>query len=203
MNDALSAGLIALDLPVPPMLEMALRYDGPARWVGFFWSPFGDEVCWSDGRFELRADWYAWRVFTEHTTVMAALASYDFGSSATVGTHVLLLDRGDRRLSVAPTAAARAFLDAQWTPRGDLPAAELPPTAELGELTAEAAAFQLVAPLPDLAAQVVARMQRAAATCAALQAWLSTFMPPPDPTAQRAMIEATLAELLGRSERKR
>ena len=31
MNDVAPAGLIVLDLPVPPMLEMALEYDGPAR----------------------------------------------------------------------------------------------------------------------------------------------------------------------------
>ncbi len=31
MNHAAPTGLIALELPVPPMLEAALGYDGPAR----------------------------------------------------------------------------------------------------------------------------------------------------------------------------
>jgi hypothetical protein len=198
-----TSNLIPLDLPVPPMLEAALGYDGPARWVAFFWSPFGDEARWGDGRFELRADWYAWRIFTEHLTVMAALAPYDLGSSETPATHRLLLDRGDRRLYVAPTEAAWAFLDVQWTPRGELPAAELPPAADLGDLAAEAAAFRPVASPPDLAARVAARMQRAADNCEALQAWLAASMPPPEPAAQQSMIEQALAELLRRSEGRR
>jgi hypothetical protein len=127
MNDAAPTGLIALDLPVPPMLEAALEYDGPARWISFWWEPLGDEARWGDGRFELRADWHAWRIFTEHLTVMAALAPYDLGSSEAPATHRLLLDRGARLLYVVPTEAVRAFLEAQWTPRGELPAAELPP----------------------------------------------------------------------------
>ena len=54
---------ILLALPVPPMLEAALGYDGPARWVGFWWEPCGDTARWSDGRVAAGADWYAWRTF--------------------------------------------------------------------------------------------------------------------------------------------
>ena len=90
MSHTAPTGLIALQVPVPPMLEAALRYDGPARWVSFWWEPLGDEARWSDGRFELRADWHAWRIFTEHHTVQAALAPYNLGSSETQATERLL-----------------------------------------------------------------------------------------------------------------
>jgi len=41
------SNLEALRIPVPPMLEEALGYDGSARWVAFYWTPAGDEaVLW-------------------------------------------------------------------------------------------------------------------------------------------------------------
>lgn len=202
MNHAntLPPELIALVLQVPPMLEAALAYEGPARWVGFFWQY--DEARAHDGRFELPADWYAWRVFTEHLMVMAALAPYDFGGEIE-GTHVLLLDRGDRRLYVAPTAVALTFLASQWTPRGELPAAELEQLAELPDLdlATEISRFQAVPMTPALAAEVSDWMQRAAANYAALATWLAEHLPKPDPAAERAMIEQALAALIRRNER--
>ena len=184
--------LVALDLPVPPMLEAALGYEGPARWVGFFWQY--DDARAHDGRFDLPADWYAWRVFTEHLAVMAVLTPFNFGSEVK-GTHILLLDRADRRLYAAATATALAFLTAQWTPTGDLPAAELQQLAELPDLDlmTEASRFQAVPLSPALAAEVSARMQRAAANYAALASWLAEHLPKPDPAAVRATMEQALA----------
>lgn len=200
MNHAAPTDLIALDLPVPPMLETALGYDGPARWVSFWWEMIGDEARWGDGRLELRADWHAWRIFTEHHTVLAALAPYNLGSSHSRAIDRLVLDRGERWLYVAQSEVARAFLDAQWTPRGELPAVE-PPATELGDLATEAAAFRPVASPPDLAARVAEQMQQAAVNAEALQGWLAEFLPP-DPAAQQARTRQALAELLRWSEGK-
>src|SRR5947208_12955448 len=107
MNDE-ATNLLALDLGVPPMLEAALGYDGPARWVGFWWESCGDEARWRDGRVAADADWYAYRTFVEHPPIQAALAAYELGSSETPPSHTLLLDRDTRRLFVAPTAMAAA-----------------------------------------------------------------------------------------------
>jgi len=193
-----TSNLIPLDLPVPPMLEAALGYDGPARWVAFFWSPFGDEARCADGRVETDAKWFAYHVFTESPAVMVALAPHDLGSSETAATHWLLLDRGDRRLYVAPAASAAVFLSRQWMPRGELPVAELPLSDELGDLVSEAAAFQPVPVPPGLIEQAMTQMQRSYANDQALQEWLAAYMPPPNPAAQRAMMEQALAELLRR-----
>ncbi len=54
-------GVIALRVPVPPMLERALGYTdrvqrAPARLIGFFWEPAGDEArcAWAtNGRCQL------------------------------------------------------------------------------------------------------------------------------------------------------
>lgn len=190
---------VALGLEVPPMLEAALGYEGPARWVGFFWQY--DDARAHDGRFDLPADWYAWRVFTEHLTVMAVLAPFDFGGGIE-GTHMLLLDRADRRLYAVATATALPFLAAQWMPAGELPAAELRQLTELPDLdlVTEVSRFQAMPVTPAIAAEVSSRMQRAAANYAALASWLAEHLPKPDPTVVRAMMEQTLAALLGRYE---
>ncbi len=97
---------------------------------------------------------------------------------------------------------ARAFLDGQWTPRGELPAADPPPLVELDDLATEATAFRPIAPPLDLVERVAEQMQRAAVNTEALQVWLVTFLPPPDPAAQQLLIEQALAELLRWSEGK-
>ena len=191
MNDE-ATDLLALDLGVPPMLEAALGYDGPARWAAFWWEPCGDEARWSDGRVTAGADWYAWRTFVEHPPIQASLAAYELGSSETPATHTLLLDRDERRLFVAPIAVAAAFLAAQWTPRGELPTDELRFGSVL-DLASEAAAFRPLIPAPDLAATVATRIQRAHANNQALERWLAEQLPPFDPTAPWDLIEQTLA----------
>jgi len=90
------------------------------------------------------------------------------------------------------------FISRQWTPRGELPAAELPPSDELSDLVSEAAAFRPVPAPPGLVEQVMVQMQRSYANDQALQEWLAAYMPPPNPAAQRAMTEQALAELLRR-----
>ncbi len=162
----------------------------------------GDEARWSDGRLELRADWHAWRILSEHLTVLAALAPYNLGTSETRASDRLLLDRGERHLYVAQSEVARAFLDGQWTPRGELPAADPPPLVELDDLATEATAFRPIAPPLDLVERVAEQMQRAEANAQALQAWLAEFLPPEDPEVQRTRVEQALTELLRRSEGK-
>lgn len=204
MNSAgkLPPELAALDLAVPPMLEAALGYEGPAQWVGFFWQY--DDARAYDGRFDLPADWYAWRVFTEHMAMSVVLAPYDFGGEDE-GTHLLLLDRGDRRLYAAPTAAAQVFLAAQWTPHGELPPAELRELIESPQsrdIATEVNQLQLVPMPPGLVAEVSKRMQRAAANYAALATWLAEYLPTPGPADEQAMIEQALITLLRRTERR-
>ena len=201
-GNALSTDFIALDLTVPPMLEAAMGYAGPARWVGFYWQY--DDARAHDGRFDLPADWYAWRVFTEHLIVTVALAPYDFGGEVGKGTHLLLLDRGNRQLYAVPSAGALAFLNSQWTPHGEVAAADLPQTTDfvdLANLVTETSSFQPVVLRPRLAAEVSARMQRSAANYAALATWLTKHLPKPDVAVEQILIEQALTALLRRTER--
>ena len=118
--------------------------------------------------------------------------AYELGSSETPPTHALLLDRDARRLFVAPTAVAAAFLDAQWTPRGELPVGELL-LGDVLDLASEAAAFRSRIPAPDLAATVATRIQSAHANSQALEHWLAEQLPPSDPAAPWDLVEQTLA----------
>jgi hypothetical protein len=96
-------------IPVPPMLERALGYDGDAPLVAFWWTPYGDELCYADGRIELcGGNWSAWLDYINHPRVVPYLAHYDFGTSELEGEHRLLLDRRSRTLAVVDrTTAAR------------------------------------------------------------------------------------------------
>ncbi len=46
-----------LVVPAPPMLDEAIGYPGRARYVAFYWTPYGDEVIYTDGRFSADGHW--------------------------------------------------------------------------------------------------------------------------------------------------
>jgi len=56
-------GLTPVNIPVPPMLALAIGYKGDAQYVSFQWTPFGDEVEYSDGRTSATGNWQAFLVY--------------------------------------------------------------------------------------------------------------------------------------------
>lgn len=160
--------LTLLDAPVPPTLEAAIGYDGAARWVGFYWQPAGDEVCWDDGRASLTgANWGAYLAYTQHRAVWPHLALYDFGSSDEPARHWLVLDREARQLYAAPWDVAAAALRLQE--RSDpLPTlGELPTADELIELLGQT--------LYTDPAQIAAQMAQAEQMRQELETWLDHY----------------------------
>ncbi len=160
--------LTPLDAPVPPMLEAAIGYDGPARWVAFFWQSAGDEACWDDGRSSLcGANWGAYLAYTQHRAVWPHLALYDFGSSDEPARHWLVLDRETRRLYAAPWDVAAAALHLQE--RSD-------PLPTLGELpTADELIELLSQQLYTDPAQIAAQMAQAEQDRLNLETWLDDY----------------------------
>jgi hypothetical protein len=190
--------LIHLQIPVPPMLEAALGYEGNARYVAFYWQPAGDEVMYDDGQVNGDGDWWAWVEFENHRTVIshlwlpcpwcdgvgttnqlesdhcdfchgAGLLPINLGSSDFEADHWLILDRQERQLYVAPVATARRFLQEQWPP---LP--ELAPEEEQSLLEAIQKAVEELhhAWHPPSSEELEARLIASMQLCKEMVAWL-------------------------------
>lgn len=102
-----------LDVPVPPMLEAAIGYSGPGRFVAFTWGA-GDEAYLDDGQLSATANGEPYLLFRQHRAVWPGLAGYDFGSEEAPAEHFLLLDRLTRLLYAVPARTAGNFLIGQW-----------------------------------------------------------------------------------------
>ena len=113
--------LTTLPIPVPPMLEEAIGYDGNGRYVAFYWTPGGDEVCFDDGRFFSTGEWDAYLLFTRHRVIAPALSGHNLGDSDTEADEWMILDREARQLSIAPGSRAGRLLAEQWPhePQGE------------------------------------------------------------------------------------
>jgi hypothetical protein len=99
----------------PPMLCEAVGYSGSARYVGFYWTPCGDEIIYTDGRLSADGDWHAWLVFTRHKSIAPHLEGYNLGSSDEEATHWLLIDRQTHALYVGAQGEVRHTLRCQYT----------------------------------------------------------------------------------------
>jgi hypothetical protein len=105
-----------LNVPVPPMLATAIGYSEDARFVSFQWTPYGDEVEYSDGRVTATGNWEAFLAFIQHPAVYPYLQDYDLGSSEAEAKYALLLDREEPALYIAPVKEAKDFLSHQKWP---------------------------------------------------------------------------------------
>ena len=106
--------MIELPIPVPPMLERALGYEGDAARIAVYWKLAGDEVEVDDGRLGQHGEWDNFLLYTQHRAVAPYLVPYDLGSAHTPAQHWLVLDRQARRWYVAPAREAAQHVRAQW-----------------------------------------------------------------------------------------
>ncbi len=98
------------------MLATAIGYKGAARYVSFQWTPYGDEVDYSDGRLSATGNWQAFLAYIQHPAVSPYVRDYDFGSSDSEAKHALILDREKLAVLIAPVKDAQVFLTEQWPP---------------------------------------------------------------------------------------
>jgi hypothetical protein len=106
--------LIPLKAPIPPLLAKVLGYKGNARYVSFNRTPLGDEVEFSDGRESGTGNWQAFLAYIQHPAVSPFHEGFDLGSSESEAKHVLILDRAQQQLYIAPVREAENFLHGRW-----------------------------------------------------------------------------------------
>jgi hypothetical protein len=85
--------LVRLPLPCPPQLVKLSGYDDGGRLVALWWSPFGDELMFSDGTVTATGRWRGWLSFCGHPLVRVFLEDYQLGDCEQEAEHRLLVDR--------------------------------------------------------------------------------------------------------------
>src|SRR5947209_4419416 len=90
------AALVALIEKSLRGMDQKLGYRGPDRFVLFYYEPRGEEVIWRDSH-SYGFSTGAGQVFIDELAPVADVHKVDVGGSGTPGTHVLLIDRTDRR----------------------------------------------------------------------------------------------------------
>lgn len=193
-----TSALIPLQAPVPPQLEEAIRYQGQARHVAFYWQPAGDEAMYDDAHVSGDGNWLAWLAYVDQPADaphLLRLCQTCNGRGTTdtlhdtpcldcdgAGVHVLnlgspdyptelwlILDREARKAYTAPVQAAQRLLAEQRTPEPQLSAEDEAAVVEAFEEGLEQ--FQRNWQPPgdeELAAQIMAAKER----CADVTDWL-------------------------------
>lgn len=128
---------------LPAEFWLAFGYEGQARFVGMFWTPFGDEAVYTDGRVEADGYWQAYTMLVDHPANAKLLRypcpacckrgttndlwddpcencdgvgtlEYNLGSSELQATHMLIADREQEKVYVTPVWSGNQFLREQW-----------------------------------------------------------------------------------------
>lgn len=88
-----------LALKAPSCLEEALGYTGKSRWLGLYWEPELNQVCYTDGHSLGMGNEKAWQILCTHPKVKPLFQPYHFGDrSQSTEYCYLLLDRETRKL---------------------------------------------------------------------------------------------------------
>jgi hypothetical protein len=107
-------------------MDQKLGYPGKDRFVLFYFEPRAEEVIWRDSRAYGFSNG-AWSVFEDELAPVAEGYRVNVGSDHTPASHVLLIDRTDRKSYFAKTPEAVRFL--MKIANGELPDAAGPESA--------------------------------------------------------------------------
>ncbi len=169
------ANLKQLAAAAPPMIAEAIGYPGRARYVAFYWTPYGDEVIYSDGRLSADGHWPAWLLFVRHSSIAPHLEAYNLGSSDEEATHWLLVDRVNCTMYVGTPGEVYPVLKAQFA--SQVEAAEMPEDEQTREITLEdfrsliESFVEVPGPRPE---EIIEAMRKQAALTEELQVWLDS-----------------------------
>lgn len=110
-----------IGIPTPPGLAQTLGYTGPGKYLGVWWEHCSDDLCLSDGRTIScgMGHWQAWKMYSEHPSVLPYLDSYFFGTTEVPATHALVIDLVKNRIMVGTQSNAISFLQEKAPPLDD------------------------------------------------------------------------------------
>ena len=100
----------------PPQLPETLGYRGNARFVGFYWSPLGDQLVATDGINSATGQSWAYIGYKRHRAVFPLLEPFDLGSSEEDAVHMLLIDRTASRANIAASVDEDPHVSRRPTP---------------------------------------------------------------------------------------
>ena len=113
---AFETALVALIEKSVRGLDQKLDYHGRDRFVLFYYEPRGEEVIWRDS-YSYGFATGAGQLFIDELEPVADLHKVDVGGDGSPGTHVLLIDRVDRRAYFVEKNEAIRFLTSIATQR--------------------------------------------------------------------------------------
>lgn len=164
-----------LVVPVPPMLAEAIGYPGQARYVAFYWTPYGDEVIYTDGRLSADGHWHAWLLFTRHRTIAPHLQAYNLGNSDEEATHWLLVDREACAMYAGTAREALAVLRGQYADQDqarEVHEDDIPGEIALEDFRSFVDSFvEVRGPKPE---EIIEAMRKQDAITEELRVWLDT-----------------------------
>lgn len=101
-----------IGIPTPPGLAHTIGYSGPGKYLGVWWEHCSDDLCLSDGRTTScgMGHWQAWKIYSEHPSVLPYLDSYFFGTPEAPATHALVIDLVKNRIMVGAQSNVISFL---------------------------------------------------------------------------------------------
>ena len=163
----------------PPILAEAIGYPGCSRYVAFYWTPYGDEVMYSDGRISADGHWHAWLLFIRHKSIAPHLQGYNLGSSDEEATHWLLVDRETCRMYVGTPGEVYPVIRGQFAEQNQAHEAQRNDTP--GENTLEdfrsfvESFVEVSGPKPE---EIINAMRKQDALVEELRVWLVTNLSP-------------------------
>ena len=99
-----------LPIKLPAAFDQSLGLQHPARWLGLYWEPQLDQVCYTDGEDISTGNAQSWQLFCTHPQIEPVLAPYYLGNDGRVAQHFLLLDRQTNRLYVGESVLVEDYL---------------------------------------------------------------------------------------------
>ena len=99
-----------LPVKLPAQFDQSLGLQPPARWLGLYWEPQLNQMCYTDGETVSTGNAQSWQLFCTHPQIEPILATYQLGNDGGTVQDFLLLDRQSNRLYAGESDVVEDYL---------------------------------------------------------------------------------------------